>query len=258
MAEENKNTKKEKVTTRGRKKSVGADNSSEKVTVEGKKTTRGGKAASGTAETKAKATTKAVRKPTQKEQEDTWSLLTDFDIHLFREGRHFSLYKKLGAHLTDWQGQKGVVFAVWAPNAQNVSVVGNFNNWNRNSHPMYARHDSSGIWEVFIPELGHGEVYKYFIRSNNGYEVEKADPFAFRTEVPPQTASVVTDLEYNWKDGRYMNSRKKKAEKAVPMSVYEMHLASWMRVPEEDNRSLTYREMADKLVDYVKDMDLPM
>ncbi len=182
-----------------------------------------------------------------------WSLLTDFDIYLFREGRHFSLYKKLGAHIRQWQGQQGVVFAVWAPNAREVSVIGNFNGWNRDAHVMYPRLDESGIWEIFIPSLGHGEVYKYYIRSNNGYEVEKADPFAFYAEVPPQTASVVWDLNYKWSDGQYRTNRLKKAGKVVPMSVYEMHLASWRRVWEEDNRSLTYREMASQLVNYIKE-----
>ena len=188
----------------------------------------------------------------QQAEEDSWSLLTDFDIHLFREGRHFSLYKKLGAHIREWQGQQGVVFAVWAPNAQDVSVIGNFNGWNREEHKMYPRLDSSGIWEIFVPGLGHGEVYKYFIRSTNGYEVEKADPFAAYAEVPPQTASVVWDLNFKWTDGQYRNARMKKAGKPIPMSVYEMHIGSWRRKVEEDNRSLTYRELAHELVEYIK------
>jgi 1,4-alpha-glucan branching enzyme len=196
-------------------------------------------------------------KPLPEEEEgqaaESWSLLTDFDIYLFREGRHHSLHQKLGAHIRQWQGQQGVVFAVWAPNAQEVSVIGSFNGWNRHEHRMHVRLDGSGIWELFIPDIGHGEIYKYFIRANNGYEVEKADPFAFYAELPPSTASVVWDLSFKWNDGPYRTARKKKAGKAQPMSVYEMHLASWRRVWEEDNRSLTYRELAGQLVDYLKE-----
>jgi|GEM_PF-32095 1,4-alpha-glucan branching enzyme len=182
------------------------------------------------------------------------TLLTEFDIHLFREGKHYHLYNKLGSHLMEYMGTEGVYFAVWAPNAEKVAVVGDFNNWDRESHPMKARWDGSGIWEVFIPGAKKGSLYKYFIRSNNGYEADKGDPFAFQWETPPNTASVVWDLENTWKDKVWMKDRQKKEGKPQPMSVYELHLGSWKRVPEDGLRSLTYLELAEQLPKYIKEM----
>ncbi len=182
------------------------------------------------------------------------SLLTEHDIYLFRQGRHFRLYEKLGAHPHTAGDVTGVLFAVWAPNAQAVSVVGDFNDWRAGAHPLRQRRDDSGIWEGFVPGVGHGACYKYHLRSQlHGYQVEKTDPFARRTEVPPRTASIVWDLAYDWDDGDWMRERAHANALAAPMSIYEMHLGSWRRVPEEGNRSLTYRELAVQLVDYVCD-----
>ncbi|MCU0354621.1 MAG: 1,4-alpha-glucan branching protein GlgB, partial [Cytophagales bacterium] len=183
------------------------------------------------------------------------SLLTDFDISLFRAGKHYKLYEKLGSHVITHDGTQGTYFAVWAPNAERVSLIGNFNYWDRDSHPLYPRWDGSGIWEAFVPHIGHGEVYKYFVKSHNyGQELEKGDPFAMLWETPPRTASVVWDTAYQWNDTAWLTSRREKAGKVQPMSVYEVHLGSWGRVPEEGNRSLSYRELADRLPAYVKDL----
>jgi len=183
------------------------------------------------------------------------SLLSDFDVHLFKEGHHFQLYNKLGAHQLTRGNQKGTYFAVWAPNAASVSVVGDFNGWNRTSHPLGARWDSSGIWEGFIPQVDVGSMYKYFIRSSvNDYEAEKCDPFAFFCEVPPKTASVVWDLEYQWKDNDWMKKRRANNALNAPVTIYEVHLGSWRRVVEEGGRYMTYSEHANYLVDYVKRM----
>ncbi|KAA5540619.1 1,4-alpha-glucan branching protein GlgB [Adhaeribacter rhizoryzae] len=181
------------------------------------------------------------------------SLLTDFDIHLLREGRHYSLYNKLGAHVGEHRGVKGTFFAVWAPNAEQVSVIGDFNFWDHYSYPMHARWDGSGIWETFVPGVGQGTAYKYFIRSKHDhFTVEKADPYAFFAETPPRTASVVWESSYEWQDQEWMQNRKSKTTgQDKPYSVYEVHLGSWRRVPEEGNRHLTYREIADQLVGYV-------
>lgn len=181
------------------------------------------------------------------------SLFTDFDIDLFKAGKHFRLYEKLGAHLLTVDGVKGVYFAVWAPTAHSVSVVGDFNYWTQGEHVLEVRWDESGIWEGFIPHLTKGTTYKYKIQSNNnGIVTEKADPFAFYCENPPNTASIVWDLDFKWKDTKWMNSREKHNGLDQPFSVYEVHLGSWKRHP-EDNRFLTYREFAEDLVSYVKE-----
>ncbi len=182
------------------------------------------------------------------------SLFSEYDVHLFKEGKHFHLYKKFGSHPMDLNGQKGTYFALWAPNAESVSVIGDFNEWYRQANPMHVRHDGSGIWEVFIPEAKNGSIYKYFIKSTNGYEVEKGDPFAFMWETPPNTASVVWDLESSWNDDMWMKSRKTKAAKQQAVSVYEMHVGSWKRVPEDNMRSLTYRELAEELPGYLNNL----
>ncbi len=183
------------------------------------------------------------------------SLITDHDIYLFKEGNHFKLYEKLGAHPGVVNGVAGTFFAVWAPNAKNVSVIGNFNHWDRNKHPLAPRWDSSGIWEAFIPNVPKGELYKFYIVSNqNYYQVEKQDPFAIFNEVAPKTASIIWDLEYSWKDDAWMKERYKYNSLDSPMSIYEMHIGSWKRVVEEGNRSLTYRELAQHLPEYIKNL----
>jgi 1,4-alpha-glucan branching enzyme len=179
-----------------------------------------------------------------------FSLITEHDIYLFKEGNHFRLYEKLGAHLVENQGVKGTYFALWAPNAQSVSVIGDFNNWDKNASPMNVRWDQSGIWEIFIPDLNSGAIYKYHIVSKfNNYQVDKADPFAFCTQRPPQTASVVWDLNYEWS-----NNFKPKDWKQSPMSVYEVHLGSWRRDPASPERILSVNEIAEPLTQYISDM----
>ncbi|MFD2518728.1 1,4-alpha-glucan branching protein GlgB [Salinimicrobium flavum] len=182
------------------------------------------------------------------------TLLTDYDVHLFKEGKHYHLYKKLGSHLMEYMGTEGVFFAVWAPNAEKVAVMGDFNNWSKDTNVMKARWDNSGIWEVFIPNAKKGSLYKYFIRSNNGYEAEKGDPFAFSWETPPNTASMVWDLENTWDDKLWLEERRKKEKQPQPYSVYEIHLGSWRRVPEDGFRSLSYLELAKELPAYLKEM----
>jgi 1,4-alpha-glucan branching enzyme len=183
------------------------------------------------------------------------SLLTEQDIYLFKEGNHFHLYEKLGSHLMDVEGEAGTLFAVWAPNAESVSVVGDFNGWNPELHPLDVRWDASGIWEGFIPGVGQGSLYKYHIASKvNGYVVDKGDPFAFSWELSPKTASVVWDLAYRWNDSAWMESRGEKHSLDAPLSIYEVHLGSWKRLPEENNRPMNYREIANELPGYVKDL----
>jgi 1,4-alpha-glucan branching enzyme len=183
-----------------------------------------------------------------------FSLLTHDDLHWFNEGSHLHLYHKLGAHLVEHQGVPGVYFAVWAPNAASVHVIGEFNGWNKQSHPLRVRGES-GIWEGFIPNIWQGAIYKYHIVSrHNGYQVDKADPVGFFHEIPPATGSVVWNLDYAWQDDNWMKTRGQRHQLTAPMSVYELHLGSWARVPEDGYRSLHYREMAPRLVEYLRRM----
>jgi 1,4-alpha-glucan branching enzyme len=179
-------------------------------------------------------------------------LLTEQDLYLFNEGRNYRTYEKLGAHLTSQNGEAGTSFSVWAPNAKAVSLIGTFNGWDPRSHPLRAR-ESSGIWEGFIPGVTKGSIYKFHILTNHhGHLVDKADPFGILHEKPPRTASVVWDLEYQWTDQDWMKNRQAKNSLQAPISIYEVHLGSWMR--EEHNRPLTYREIAPRLADYVRHM----
>ncbi|RLD77719.1 MAG: 1,4-alpha-glucan branching enzyme, partial [Bacteroidetes bacterium] len=184
----------------------------------------------------------------------TFSLFTEFDINLFKGGKHYRLYEKFGAHPMEIDGVKGVYFSVWAPSAKKVSVVGDFNYWNDKQHELNVRWDGSGIWEGFIPDAKEGIRYKFKIKSHNYVETEKADPYAFYCETPPNTASVVKNIEdYNWKDSDWMSYRKDKNDLDKPYAVYEIHMGSWMR--DKDNNFLTYTDLADKLVKYLKEMN---
>jgi 1,4-alpha-glucan branching enzyme len=179
--------------------------------------------------------------------------LGDLDIHLAMEGRHEELYEKLGAHVRDIDGVTGTAFAVWAPNARSVAVVGDFNAWDGRLNPMRSL-GSSGIWELFVPGVGVGAKYKFEIRTQEGRLRIKADPVAFHTEVPPDTASVVWRSEHEWADEQWLAGRSKADPLRAPISIYEVHLGSWRRNPLEDNRPLTYLELADELPDYVEDL----
>ncbi len=179
------------------------------------------------------------------------SLLTDQDLYLFNEGTHYRLFEKLGAHGAEVEGQQGVQFAVWAPNAERITVMGEFNGWDKDTHDLHPR-GSSGVWEGFIPDIKKGALYKYHVRSRyNGYRADKADPFALYRQQPPATASIVWDHDYRWGDGAWMAGREKRNAHDAPISIYEVHLGSWARVPEDGNRWLTYRELAQKLTEYV-------
>ena len=185
----------------------------------------------------------------------THSLFTDFDINLFKSGKHYRLYEKFGSHIITVNDVKGTYFAVWAPSAKQVSVIGDFNHWVDGEFNLNVRWDSSGIWEGFIPSVRKGNIYKYKIHSNiNNYVSEKADPYARRCEHPPKTASVVWEDTYKWQDKSWMDTREKNNALDAPYSVYEVHLGSW-RKNKEENRSLSYFELADELVKYVKEMN---
>ena len=180
------------------------------------------------------------------------TLLGEEDLYLFNEGSHLRLYEKLGAHPLSTRNQRGTYFAVWAPDAKEVFVIGDFNGWDRASHPLQTR-GQSGIWEGFIPEVSKGAIYKYHVASRyKGYKVDKADPFATFSETSPKTASIIWDLEYKWGDQEWMEKRHAYNRLDAPMAIYEVHLGSWKRVPSEGYRSLSYRELAPQLADHVK------
>ncbi len=185
----------------------------------------------------------------------TTALLSDYDLHLLAEGTHYRTYEKLGAHVKNVNGAIGTHFAVWAPNAERVSVIGDFNNWDPEAHRMVVRQEA-GVWETFIPDVGSGALYKYRVYSRyNGFVADKADPYGFAAEIRPQTASMVWDLAgYEWNDAEWMAERGRRHALDAPISVYELHLGSWRRVPEDGDRWLTYREAAHQLADYVSHM----
>jgi len=181
------------------------------------------------------------------------SLFTDYDIYLFKQGNHFRLFEKLGSHPMTVEGVNGTYFAVWAPNAKKVSVVGDFNYWNTQTHPLFPRWDSSGIFEGFIPGIGIGALYKFHIESNiNGYKANRGDPFAVYWEEPPKTSPIIWNLDYQWHDDEWMKNRKKNNSLSSPISIYELHIGSWRRKVEENNRWLTYRELGPELAEYIK------
>jgi len=205
-----------------------------------------------------KVRSKSVSRPEMKRENlpgrPEITLLTEDDLYLFNEGSHFRLYEKLGAHPLTVNNQKGTYFAVWAPDAKQVCVTGDFNGWDKASHPLQPR-GQSGIWEGFVPGIGKGALYKYHIASRyKGYRTNKADPLATYDEIPPKTASIVWDFEYTWGDREWMERRWECNGLDDPIAIYEVHLGSWKRVPEEKYRSLSYRELAHELADYVRQM----
>jgi 1,4-alpha-glucan branching enzyme len=177
---------------------------------------------------------------------------SDQDLHLWSEGTNYRAYRALGAHAREVNGKAGVSFAVWAPNADRVAVMGDFNGWNRDANPLRPM-GPSGVWHGFIPKMQQGDTYKYSLRSRDGRSLEKADPFGFHHETPPRTGSKVWDLAYRWGDEAWMRSRKDRNGLKSPMSIYELHLGSWRRIPEQENRSFSYREIAGPLADYCAD-----
>jgi 1,4-alpha-glucan branching enzyme len=183
------------------------------------------------------------------------SLLTDHDLYLFNEGSHVKLYERLGSHQRTIDGTDGVNFAVWAPDAEKVFVKGSFNGWNNQSHQLHPR-GISGIWEGFVPHVRKGDIYKYHVVSRyHSYVVDKADPFAVHAETPPHTGSIVWDLDYEWHDQQWMMQRHQRNSLNAPISIYEVHLGSWRRIPEQGNRFLSYREIAAPLAEYVTQME---
>ena len=187
------------------------------------------------------------------DQVKSFSLFSDFDIHLFKQGKHFKLYEKLGAFLLEVDMVDGCHFGVWAPNAIEVSVVGNFNHWKHHQHPLKSRWDGSGIWEGFIPNIEKGEHYKFSLKTKSGEIIEKSDPFALFCELPPKTASIVWDTEFDWSNDDWLAKRSNFNKHDAPVSIYEMHIGSWKK--KQDNTSLSYLDLAHDLVNYLKKMN---
>ena len=185
--------------------------------------------------------------------EPTTATLGDIDLHLFGEGNHLELWRRMGARPVEHMGVPGVAFAVWAPNARSVRVVGDFNDWDEHLHPM-RQLGSSGVWELFIPAAGSGDRYKYAIFDVWGQHRLKADPMAQAMEEPPGTASVVVDTAHAWGDGAWLKRRAQADVLHAPITTYEVHLGSWRRCPEQNDRPLTYRELAPQLADYVQEL----
>ena len=185
----------------------------------------------------------------------TYTLFTDHDIYLFKEGKHYKLYDKFGAHSAEKDGIQGVYFSVWAPNAKKVSVIGNFNNWNSKDHILFPRWDGSGIWEGFIAGLTWGTLYKYAVETARGEILEKSDPYALSCEQNIQAASLVSTTWYEWNDKEWMENRWKKNTLKAPLSVYELHIGSWIRSNNDPEKFLNYRDIAEKLVPYIKEME---
>lgn len=195
------------------------------------------------------------KKDNKAEEEQQKSLLSVFDTGLLREGRHYMLYKHLGAHIHTIGDKSGVQFSVWAPGSNYVSVIGDFNGWDKATHPLQPRWDSSGVWEAFIPDVAEGALYKFHIGNAAGFQGEKADPFGFAMEMPPYTASrVVAGNVFEWTDDRWLKKRGSQPITEIPLSIYEVHIGSWRRVPGEDNRHLSYRELATQLPAYCVEM----
>ena len=184
----------------------------------------------------------------------TSKVITDYDLYLFGEGNHTHIYDKLGAHPLTADGVDGVHFAVWAPNAQRVSVVGDFNNWDGREHPMTLL-GASGVWDTFVPTARQGQRYKFEIHTRHGALTLKADPYGAAFELAPATAAIICRPDYQWQDDEWMGARASRGSWFDrPMTTYEVHLGSWARIPEEGDRYLTYDELASRLVPYVKEM----
>lgn len=193
-----------------------------------------------------------MKRSSEEEKVYSHTLLSEYDLHLFREGRHLKIHEKLGSHIIQYKKKKGVQFSVWAPTAIKVVVMGDFNNWSQIDHVLYARSDGSGVFEGFIPNLKKGQVYKYGILSDQGEFLEKGDPYARSWEVPPRTASIVWEDSYSWNDDAWMGIRKDKNSLDAPISVYELHFSSWKT--HEDGSELSYKEMAEVLPSYIREM----